>query len=98
MSELSKAVKEQRIKVGLSQLKVAKAVKYQTAQAISNWERGLSTPPLTHIGLYAKALKKPSNWIIGLMVDDYKKNLTASTRKKPVRKAKKVRKSLRKAK
>jgi len=40
-------LKEMRLNAGLSQGEVAKRLNYKTAQFISNWERGLSEPPIT---------------------------------------------------
>ena len=43
--------REKRIKAGLSQEDVAYALNYSSIQIVSNWERGLCSPP-------AKILKK----------------------------------------
>lgn len=42
-------LRKERQKAGLTQQAVAKAFSYATAQFISNWERGLSLPPLNAI-------------------------------------------------
>lgn len=39
-------LKEARLKSGLSQQDVAQTLNYTTAQFISNWERGVSAPPI----------------------------------------------------
>lgn len=39
-------LKDCRIKKGLTQEQVAKQLRYSTPQFVSNWERGLSQPPL----------------------------------------------------
>lgn len=49
--DLGTFLKEKRENVGLSQKDVAHKLGYTTPQFISNWERGISTPPL-------KTLKK----------------------------------------
>ncbi len=43
---LSDFLKEKRTQVGLSQKDVADKLGYSSAQFISNWERGLSSPPM----------------------------------------------------
>ena len=43
---LSDFLKEKRTQVGLSQKDVADRLGYSSAQFISNWERGLSSPPM----------------------------------------------------
>lgn len=48
---LAKFLKDKRESVGLSQKQVADKLGYTTPQFVSNWERGVSSPPL-------KTLKK----------------------------------------
>lgn len=43
---LAKFLKEKRVQSGLSQKDVAEKLGYSTSQFISNWERGISHPPL----------------------------------------------------
>ena len=43
---LAKFLKEKRVESGLSQKEVAEKLGYSTSQFISNWERGISHPPL----------------------------------------------------
>lgn len=42
-------LREKRMKAGLSQKEVALGLGYTTPQFISNWERGLSNPPISSI-------------------------------------------------
>ena len=44
--DLAKFLREKRIEVGLSQGAVAKKLGYTSPQFVSNWERGLSRPPV----------------------------------------------------
>jgi transcriptional regulator with XRE-family HTH domain len=44
--ELAQFLKEKRVGMGLSQKDVADKLGYSTSQFISNWERGVSHPPL----------------------------------------------------
>lgn len=46
-SGLASFLKDKRIEANLSQKDVADFLKYESAQFISNWERGLSSPPIT---------------------------------------------------
>lgn len=43
---LSNFLKEKRLAAGLSQSAVAKKLGYKSPQFVSNWERGLSDPPI----------------------------------------------------
>ena len=45
-SSLAELLKEKRIVANLSQWEVAKKLGYTTPQFVSNWERGVSTPPV----------------------------------------------------
>lgn len=44
--EMAKFLKEKRSIASLKQSDVAKALGYSTSQFISNWERGISSPPV----------------------------------------------------
>ncbi len=44
--KLAKFLKDSRIQAGLTQGKVADVLEYSTPQFISNWERGISHPPI----------------------------------------------------
>lgn len=44
--DLAKFLKDKRTEAGLSQGTVAKKLGYTSPQFISNWERGLSRPPV----------------------------------------------------
>ncbi len=46
LNKLAKFLKEKRTLAGLSQKDVATALGYSTSQFISNWERGISQPPI----------------------------------------------------
>lgn len=46
MKKLAEFLKEKRLKSGHSQMDVAEHLGYSTPQFISNWERGVSSPPL----------------------------------------------------
>jgi transcriptional regulator with XRE-family HTH domain len=44
---LAEFLKSRRSQVGLSQKDVAKSLGYSTSQFVSNWERGISQPPVS---------------------------------------------------
>lgn len=50
-------LKNSREKSGLTQAEVAKTLGYSTAQFVSNWERGLSYPPLKALRTLSKLYK-----------------------------------------
>lgn len=54
---LSEFLKTKRIEAGLSQADISKALGYSTPQFISNWERGISAPPVSHVKKLANLYK-----------------------------------------
>lgn len=54
---LAKFLKASRGNANLSQLEVADHLGYSTPQFISNWERGISAPPIETIGVLSRLYK-----------------------------------------
>ena len=54
VNRLAKFLKEKRTVAGLSQKDVATKLGYSTSQFISNWERGISQPPIHTLRTLAK--------------------------------------------
>jgi len=52
--KIGKFLKEKRLSAGLTQLEVAEALNYSTAQFISNMERGLCSLPLEKLSKLVK--------------------------------------------
>lgn len=67
--------KEKREKAGLSQLEVAEALGYSSAQFVSNWERDLCQPPLEKLGKLSQLLNLSRSEVIEYFVDETRKNL-----------------------
>ena len=65
---LSVFLRESRMRAGLSQAQVARRLKYGTAQFISNWERGVSEPPLKAIKILAKIYNIPAEEIFEVVL------------------------------
>ena len=59
-------LREMRLKAELSQREVAQALDYSSAQFISNFERGISVPPLPRMKLLVKLYKLNVNTVIDL--------------------------------
>lgn len=55
--ELTWLIKTKRIEAGLMQKDLAKKMGYTSPQFISNWERGISKPPLKSVLKLCKILK-----------------------------------------
>ena len=65
-----KILKDMREKSGLTQRDIAMKLKYTTPQFISNWERGLSHPPIKDIKTIAKAYKVDADYLFTIIKDD----------------------------
>jgi transcriptional regulator with XRE-family HTH domain len=69
-SEFAEYTKKLRIKSGLTQQDVAKALKVQSGQLVSNWERGKCYPPVRLI----KKLSKLYNVAVRDIFDSFAEN------------------------
>lgn len=60
-------LKQSREKVGMTQQELARRLSYSTAQFISNWERGVSLPPLDLLPKIAVNLSIPPRQLIEVL-------------------------------
>jgi transcriptional regulator with XRE-family HTH domain len=58
-ASVSELLRKARTKKGLSQSEVAKRLGYSSPQFISNWERGLSSPPIPKLKKLCKIYDLP---------------------------------------
>lgn len=90
MNMLQGFLKTKREESGLTQQEVATRLGYSTAQFVSNWERGLSYPPIKAIPTISKLYKvdgdKIFNMLLVVAVD-----LTEKSMKEEYRRMKRVR-------
>jgi transcriptional regulator with XRE-family HTH domain len=79
-------LKEIRQKRNITQAELAKKLGYTTSQFVSNWERGLCSPPLDSIVEIANFLAIPKSTIMNLILEQTKveleKRFTSSRQKK----------------
>ena len=68
---LSKYLKEKRLSLGMTQKQCADRIGYETSQFISNWERGVSTPPLSVLGIVCRVYGLDSNKVKKFLVKEY---------------------------
>jgi transcriptional regulator with XRE-family HTH domain len=54
--EFGSYLKEKRLAKGLSQADLSEALGYETAQVVSNWERGIQSPPFEKLVEMCKLL------------------------------------------
>lgn len=68
--------KEHRVKKGLQQREVAKALGYSSPQFISNIERGLSLPPLNKIKKLIKLYGMPAEEVLQIILKEQERALS----------------------
>ena len=68
-------LKKARQKSGLSQGDVAKELGYSSPQFISNWERGLSSPPLDTLSDLVRIYSIPGKELVDVMLNETKQSL-----------------------
>jgi transcriptional regulator with XRE-family HTH domain len=85
MRTLNDYLREKRVDAGLSQLDVARVLGYASPQFVSNWERGLVSPPLETIGVLIDLYKIPAGEVIDRILDetrDYLESHLLSSRRR----------------
>ena len=68
-------LKSKRENASLSQGDVAKKLKYTSPQFISNWERGISSPPIKTLRLLSELYKVSTDELFKLILDHSLKQL-----------------------
>jgi transcriptional regulator with XRE-family HTH domain len=77
MRGLNDYLKSKRVESGMSQLDVARALGYSSPQFVSNWERGLVSPPLETIAVLIDLYKIPSVDVVDRILDETRDYLQA---------------------
>lgn len=75
MRNLNDFLREKRLQSQLSQLDVARVLGYSSPQFVSNWERGLVSPPLETIAVLIDLYKVPANEVIDRILDETRHHL-----------------------
>jgi transcriptional regulator with XRE-family HTH domain len=79
---LSEFLKEKRTLAGLTQAEVAEKLGYTTAQFISNWERGISNPPISTIKKICQLYKVSNEEVYEIVLAQSIQEVTDSLRAK----------------
>ena len=69
MKQLGEILKTLREKAGLTQSDAASALGYTTPQFLSNWERGISEPPIKTIPKLARLYNTDASYLFGCVRD-----------------------------
>ncbi len=67
--KVGKFIRSKRERVGLSQAEIAKRMGYGTPQFVSNWERGVSLPPVSSIKKLAALLDVSAEGLFELILE-----------------------------
>jgi transcriptional regulator with XRE-family HTH domain len=73
--KLGAFLKESRLSARVSQMDVAKLLGYSTPQFISNWERGLSAPPMSCLKKIAKLYHIKDETLFKLTLQEVEKEM-----------------------
>jgi transcriptional regulator with XRE-family HTH domain len=90
MRTLNDYLRQKRLDSGLSQLDVARELGYSSPQFVSNWERGLVSPPLETIAVLIDLYKIPANEVVSKIMTETRTYLESHLVAKARRKAKGV--------
>ena len=69
-NKLAQFLKEKRTQSGLSQKDVATKLGYSTSQFISNWERGISQPPINILRTLASMYKVAAEQMFNVLLEE----------------------------
>ena len=75
-------LKDSRIAAGLSQRDVSEKLGYTTSQFVSNWERGLSTPPNKDVKKLAELYNLSIEEFLDLLLQETLQQVTLDFKKK----------------
>ena len=89
MRTLNDYLRQKRVDSGLSQLDVARELGYSSPQFVSNWERGLVSPPLETIAVLIDLYKIPASEVVGKILEETRDYLESNLGKKKKSKGKK---------
>jgi transcriptional regulator with XRE-family HTH domain len=77
---LGSYLQEMRIKAGLTQRVVSLELEYSSAQFISNFERGISSPPFSKLKVLIRLYKMPLEKVMNLVLEGERQVLSDALR------------------
>lgn len=80
--ELSRCLRQARIRAGFTQAELAQKLGYTSPQFVSNWERGVARPPLSKTKELIELLKMSKKTYIQVLLKDEKQNLIRELKRK----------------
>src|ERR1700741_39386 len=80
-NKLAVLLKEARIEAGISQVELADKLGYETSQFISDWERGIHSPPVKNLFKICRLLGVQEQKVFDLFVEIAQEKLAADLEK-----------------
>ena len=77
VNQLSKFLKNQRVKASFSQADLSKQLGYTSPQIVSNWERGICAPPLNILYDLVTLLKIDKKQITELLIEESRRYINS---------------------
>jgi transcriptional regulator with XRE-family HTH domain len=74
--EISVLLKNYRINSGIRQIELARRLGYSCSQMVSNWERGLVSPPKRSLGKICRILSIPRGHMKAALLHRYEAELS----------------------
>lgn len=81
-NKLAQFLKDKRTHSGLSQKDVATKLGYSTSQFISNWERGISQPPINTLRTLAQMYNVSADQMFNVLLEETMVQVQADLKKK----------------
>jgi transcriptional regulator with XRE-family HTH domain len=78
--DLSRYLKEMRLKKGFTQVEIAQCLGYSSPQFVSNWERALAAPPIHILRELVRLYSLDPNTVIEMYVQPIRKKLERELR------------------
>jgi transcriptional regulator with XRE-family HTH domain len=72
---LGSLIRQYRVSAGLTQADLAGQLGYRSAQFVSNWERGVSSPPMDVLAQVTDLCKIPKESIVDIIVEETRRDL-----------------------
>lgn len=82
VNKLAQFLKEKRTQSGLSQKDVATKLGYSTSQFISNWERGISQPPISTLRTLANMYNVSADQMFNVLLEETMVQVQSDLKKK----------------
>lgn len=79
--KLCALLRESRLKKGFSQAELADIFGYESAQYISDWERGVSSPPMKKLAKIVEALDIDMDRLFDLLLEVAKERVTGDLKR-----------------